>query len=183
MSGKSASRGPALIFRPEVRSERADYIFAAMLAGRSYQQIALKEGIGVRRVQQIVRETLAERQSSPAAAWRDLQIGRLQNALSVVESEIAKGKITAVPYLIRVMRELQPLVSGAFNSLPPYYVHEGSCEEFEAVQSRIAASRQAIEGDGLGPQSVVAKPNEPQVLDNTQNREIFSETGVMESKA
>ena len=43
---------------PSKKSERARHIYAAMMDGRSLREIAEAEGLGVRRIQQIVSEEL-----------------------------------------------------------------------------------------------------------------------------
>ena len=48
------------------KSERARHIFAAMMDGRSLREIAESEGLGVRRIQQIVAEELAPTAASEA---------------------------------------------------------------------------------------------------------------------
>lgn len=167
-----------------VRSERADHIFAALMDGRSYADIARAEGLGVRRVQQIIRDTLKARETAPAEAWRELRIGHLQNALGLVTSELAKGKIAAVPQLIRLLRELQPLFEHAIHRLPANYGAEYCLVEFEALQNRISASRQAAAGLPApvdGASADFAKPNAPQAVDIAQNGEIPRNSAAMES--
>lgn len=166
------------------RAERADHIFAAVLDGRSYAEIALSEGIGLRRVQQIVRETLGERDKVLAIAWRELQIARLQNALGVADAEVNKGKMSAVPAMLRLMRELRPLVERSFHDLPMFYAHDVNCEEFEASRNRLGASREIVKRTATGAaapqnaagegQASAAAPSDiasaAQALDIPQNR-------------
>jgi hypothetical protein len=85
------------------RHERAEQIFATVLDGRSYAEIAESEGLGVRRIQQIVRETLTERRGDPLAAYKHIQFARIEAALRLIEREIAAGKLSAVPHLIPML--------------------------------------------------------------------------------
>src|SRR5271155_5729893 len=98
MSGPNAS--PA---SPSKKSERARHIYAAMMDGRSLREIAESEGVGVRRIQQIVSEELTRRKANPASDYALLQIARLERALELLGAEIDAGKAAAVHAFLRVI--------------------------------------------------------------------------------
>ena len=67
-------------------AERAQRIFARLMAGDSIRAIATSESLSVRRVQQIVRERLDRRDANPADDFVLLQIARLERALDLTSS-------------------------------------------------------------------------------------------------
>jgi DNA-binding CsgD family transcriptional regulator len=67
------------------RTMRANRIFARMLEGRAYPEIAATEGITVRRVRMIVQEALDRRDIEPRKEYAFVQVARLDSALRLVE--------------------------------------------------------------------------------------------------
>ena len=104
MSGPNAS--PA---SPSKKSERARHIYAAMMDGRSLREIAEAEGLGVRRIQQIVSEELGRRRANPANDYAVLQIARLEQALELLGAKVEAGEAAAVPAFLRVIEQLSKL--------------------------------------------------------------------------
>ncbi len=88
------------------RQMRLERVFARMLEGQSYQAIAAAERLTVRRVRQIVQETLDRWDIDPIKEYRLLQIARLDGALQLAQGQIAQGKLAAVPHLIKLLEKL-----------------------------------------------------------------------------
>src|ERR1700689_5121241 len=94
---------------PSKKSERARHIFAAMMDGRSLREIAESEGLGIRRIEQIVSEELTRRKANPANDYAMLQIARLEQALELLGAQIGSGVAAAVPAFLRVIERLSKL--------------------------------------------------------------------------
>jgi hypothetical protein len=88
------------------RMVREDRIFALLLEGQSYLDIAVAERLSVRRVRMIVQEALNRWYIDPKKEYALVQIARLENGLRLVERKIADGKLSAVPSLIKLVEQL-----------------------------------------------------------------------------
>ena len=162
---------------PSKKSERARHIYAAMMDGRSLREIAEAEGLGIRRIQQIVAEELARRKGDPATDYALLQIARLEQAQELLGAKIDAGEAAAVPAFLRVIEQLSKLTerqlhlggSAAFRFADEANEME---ERFErlAVAREVLAERRARRRRAESEDS--AKPNAPQVIEITANREI-----------
>ena len=156
------------------KSERVRHIFAAMMDGRSTREIAESEGLGVRRIQQIVSEELARRRANPADDYAFLQIARLEQALELLGAQIDLGR-AAVPAFLRVIEQLSRLTDGKL-VLPAAYRPVDEAAEMEqrferlAVAREVIAERRARRSRAQGEDG--AKPNAAQSLANLANREI-----------
>jgi hypothetical protein len=146
-----------------------------MLDGRSLREIAESEGLGVRRIQQIVSEELARRRANPAKDYELLQIARLEQALELLGVQIDAGKAAAVPAFLRVIEQLSKLTERQLYLVSPFRLTDEAAEmgeRFErlAVAREVLAERRARRSrtDDEGS----AKPNTPQALDIITNREI-----------
>jgi hypothetical protein len=146
---------------PSKKSERARHIYAAMMDGRSLREIAEAEGLGIRRIQQIVAEELARRKGDPATDYALLQIARLEQAQELLGAKIDAGEAAAVPAFLRVIEQLFRLADEA----------DEMEERFErlAIAREVLAERRArrrrAESEGS------AQPNAPQVLEITADGE------------
>jgi hypothetical protein len=67
------------------RATRANRIFARMMVGQAYAEIAAAEGLSVRRVGMIVREALDRWDIEPHNEYRLVEIARLGSAMGMVE--------------------------------------------------------------------------------------------------
>lgn len=81
-------------------------IMEKLVAGLSVARIAQFEKLTVRRVRQIVAETLAKRETDPPAGYVQLQIARLNEAMMVAHSMTMNGDLGAMDRLIRLTSEL-----------------------------------------------------------------------------
>ena len=116
------------------RALRGKRIFARLLEGRAYAEIAAAEGITVRRVRMIVREALDRRDIGPREEYARVQVARLDSALRLVERKIADGKLSAVSPLIRLVDQLDRY-QGTRLSVPP----AGRIDRQRGVAGRTAA--------------------------------------------
>ena len=85
------------------RLMRSNRIFARMLQGHAYADIAAAERLTVRRVRGIVKEALDRREFERRGDYARQQIARLEGVLRVVERKVAEGERGAVPMLVRVV--------------------------------------------------------------------------------
>jgi len=158
------------------KSERARHIFAAMMDGRSLREIAESEGLGIRRIQQIVSEELTRRRANPANDYAMLQIARLEQALELLGAEIDAGIAAAVPAFLRVIEQLSKLTKGQLDvgsssfRLADEVVDMEERFERLAVAREVLAERRARRSRPEGEDS--AKPNAPQSLEINTNREM-----------
>src|SRR5271163_1835552 len=160
---------------PSKRPERARHIYAAMMDGRSLREIAEAEGLGVRRIQQIVAEELARRKGDPATDYALLQIARLEQAQELLGAKIDAGEAAAVPAFLRVIEQLSKLSERQLGGSPMLRLADEADEmeeRFErlAVAREVLAERRARRRRAESEDS--AKPNAPQVLEITPNGEI-----------
>ena len=158
------------------KSERARHIFAAMMDGRSLREIAESEGLGIRRIQQIVSEELTRRKANPANDYAILQIARLEQALELLGAEIDAGKAAAVPAFLRVIERLSKLTERQLDLASPMFRLADEVAEMEkrfelpAVAREVLAERRARRSRPQGEDS--ARPNAPQTLEIKANCEI-----------
>ena len=158
------------------KSQRARHIFAAMMDGRSLREIAESEGLGVRRIQQIVSEELTRRKANPANDYAILQIARLEQALELLGAEIDAGKAAAVPAFLRVIERLSKLTESQLDLASPMFRLADEVAEMEkrfellAVAREVLAERRARRSRPQGEDS--ARPNAPQTLEIKANCEI-----------
>ena len=159
---------------PSKKSERARHIYAAMMDGRSLREIAEAEGLGIRRIQQIVAEELARRKGDPATDYALLQIARLEQAQELLGAKIDAGEAAAVPAFLRVIEQLSKLSERQLGGSPMLRLADEADEmeeRFErlAVAREVLAERRARRRCAESKDS--AKPNAPQALEITANGE------------
>jgi hypothetical protein len=158
------------------KTERARHIFAGMMGGRSLREIAEAEGLGVRRIQQIVAEELARRDANPADDYALLQIARLEQALELLGAQIDAGKAAAVPAFLRVIEQLGRLTQGHLYLASSSFRVAEDAPAMEERLRRLAAAREVLAerraARALKDAEKSAKPNAPQALDITRNREM-----------
>jgi hypothetical protein len=161
---------------PSKKSERARHIYAAMMDGRSLREIAEAEGLGIRRIQQIVAEELARRKGDPATDYALLQIARLEQAQELLGAKIDAGEAAAVPAFLRVIEQLSKLTqrqlhlggSEAFRLADEVDEMEERFERLAIAREVLAerrARRRRAESEGR------AQPNAAQVLEITADGE------------
>src|SRR5271155_146639 len=157
---------------PSKKSERARHIYAAMMDGRSLREIAEAEGLGIRRIQQIVAEELARRKGDPATDYALLQIARLEQAQELLGAKIDAGEAAAVPAFLRVIEQLSKLSERQLGGSPMLRLADEMEERFErlAVAREVLAERRARRRRAESEDS--AKPNAPQSIEITTNGEI-----------
>ena len=79
---------------------RRQRIFARLREGLSYEEIAAEDGVGLRRIRQIVSEVLQKRAVDSGAEHAKLQLDRLAPAVQLGAEAIAAGDVSAIsPYL------------------------------------------------------------------------------------
>jgi hypothetical protein len=126
------------------REMRLERVFARMLEGQSYQAIAEAERLTVRRVRQIVQETLDRWDIDPIKEYRLLQIARLDGALQLAQGQIAQGKLAAVPHLIKLLERLDAYHGDELYA-PPIRTPEQHLGVMVRLKlERLAASRMVV---------------------------------------
>ena len=161
---------------PNKKSERARHIYAAMMDGRSLREIAEAEGLGVRRIQQIVSEELGRRRANPANDYAVLQIARLEQAQELLGAKIEAGEAAAVPAFLRVIEQLSKLTRGLLHVESPTFRLADEADEMEESFERLAVAREVLAERRARRRCAEsedsAKPNVLQSLENKGNREI-----------
>src|SRR5665213_2986903 len=74
-------------------ADRRLRIMEQLTAGASVAHIARNENCSVRRVRQLIAETLAKREIDPPAGFVQLQIARLSNAMMVAHTRMIEGDL------------------------------------------------------------------------------------------
>jgi hypothetical protein len=72
----------------------------------SAAELARREGVSVRRMQQVTRAIFARRRDAMPEDFVELQMTRLQEALLVSYSAMGGGNLKAVDRVVRIVREL-----------------------------------------------------------------------------
>jgi hypothetical protein len=169
-------------------AERAQRIFARLMAGDSIRAIAASESLSVRRVQQIVRERLDRRDSNPADDFVLLQIARLERALDLIGAQIDAGKPSAAHAFVRVIEQLNRLAPDRLRLKATLYRIGDEVDKMEDRLGRLDAAREALalrkaKTAANASRENPAKRNGPQPLDFAQNGEMTDSPPPMISEA
>jgi hypothetical protein len=81
-------------------------LFNLLKAGVPMNEIALQEGMSIRRARELVQEMLARREVDPPAGFVQLQIGRLSDAMMVAHAAMMQGNMHALDRVLRIVGEL-----------------------------------------------------------------------------
>ena len=110
---KKSRRREAALSPPAARvlprratAERRLRILERLTTGLTVAHIARVEGLSVQRIRCIISETLASRETDPAAGFVQLQIARLSEAMIVARTMMMEGDLQAMDRLIKLTREL-----------------------------------------------------------------------------
>jgi hypothetical protein len=90
----------------QARAERNVKLFNLLKSGVPIAEIALQEGLSVRRARELVREMLERREVDPPAGFAQLQIGRLSDAMMVAYAAMMEGNLQALDRVLRIVGEL-----------------------------------------------------------------------------
>ena len=88
------------------KAERNLRLFNLLKAGVPVAEIALQEGLSVRRARELVQEMLERREIDPPAGFVQLQIGRLGDAMMVAHTAMMEGDLKALDRVLRIVGEL-----------------------------------------------------------------------------
>jgi hypothetical protein len=100
---------PSPPHRPRPRratAERTLRILERLTAGASVAAVACAEGLTHRRVRQLVAAMLAERAVDPPRGFVPLQVGRLNDAMTVAHAKMMKGDLQALDRVVKIVGEL-----------------------------------------------------------------------------
>jgi hypothetical protein len=166
---------------------RRDRIFARLLEGQTYGQIAVSEAVTPRRIRQIVQDALAEDGVDPKTDFVFVQIARLEGALRLVEQKMAEGKLNAVDRLVKVLERLDRYHQQSVNPSSGRRRDEWLSAEMLAKLDRIAASRVAVAHRFVPPspfeENSFGMDNGEQDFDFADFAETSDEPEAPESKA
>jgi len=123
---------------------RRDRVFARMLEGQRYPEIAMAEAITLRQVREIIKEALNQENVDPKRDFALVQIARLEGALRLIEKKIAEGELAAVDRLVKVLAQLD-----RYHAQPMRFPWSGErgpglSEAMMTRADRAAASREAV---------------------------------------
>ncbi|WP_158817916.1 hypothetical protein [Methylocapsa sp. S129] len=166
---------------------RRDRIFARMLEGQSYQEIAAAEAITPRRVRQIIQAALQKDNVDPQTDFILVQIARLEAALRVIEQKVAEGKLSAVDRLVKVLEKLDRYHAQCEPPLSLARRDRWESAGMLAGVDRIAATREAVAGrlaaGRLGAENSIGKVDGGQTPEIARFAETSALPGALESKA
>ena len=90
----------------QAKAERNVKLFNLLKSGVPIAEIALQEGLSVRRARELVQEMLERREVDPPAGFAQLQIGRLSDAMMVAYAAMMEGNLHALDRVLRIVGEL-----------------------------------------------------------------------------
>ena len=90
----------------QAKAARNVKLFNLLKAGVPIAEIALQEGLSVRRAREVVQEILERREVDPPAGFVQLQVGRLGDAMMVAHAAMMEGNLQALDRVLRVVGEL-----------------------------------------------------------------------------
>ena len=90
----------------QAKAERNVRLFNLLKAGVPIAEIALQEGLSVRRARELVEGMLGRREVDPPAGFVQLQIGRLGDAMMVAHAAMMAGDMRALDRVLRIVGEL-----------------------------------------------------------------------------
>jgi hypothetical protein len=90
----------------QAKAERNVRQFNLLKSGVPIAEIALQEGLSVRRARELVQEMLERREVDPPAGFAQLQIGRLSDAMMVAYAAMMEGNMHALDRVLRIVGEL-----------------------------------------------------------------------------
>ena len=90
----------------ETKAVRDVRLFNLLKSGVPIAEIALQEGLSVRRAREVVQEILERREVDPPAGFAQLQIGRLSDAMMVAYTAMMEGDLHALDRVLRIVGEL-----------------------------------------------------------------------------
>jgi hypothetical protein len=130
-------------------AERRLRIIEHLTAGASVARIARIENCSVRRVRQLIAETLDKREIDPPAGFVQLQIARLSDAMMVAHTRMIEGDLQALDRVVRLVGELDRYhgfsrVMSAPALLPPA---TAPLRIAAAPRAPLAAEREPVEAE------------------------------------
>ena len=156
------------IRNPVASQARTRHVFARLMQGQSTAEIAAAEGLGVRRVQQIVSAELARRGANPAEDYLLMQVARLERAVELLGGQIEAGKASAAAAYLRAVEALSKLVARPLRLDDPLFREQGAVAKMTERLARLDAAREIVAERALAAQ---AKQNDSQALENTESGE------------
>ena len=82
-------------------------IFNMLAAGMPVSEIALREGISLRRMRATIQELLARREADPHDGFAQFQIARLNDAMMIAHTAMMEGNLQAVDRVVKLVHELE----------------------------------------------------------------------------
>ena len=98
------SRRQRLIAK-QAKAARNVKLFNLLKSGVPIGEIALQEGLSVRRAREVMQEMLERREVDPPAGFVQLQIGRLSDAMMVAHAAMMEGNMHALDRVLRIVGE------------------------------------------------------------------------------
>ena len=90
----------------QAKAERNVKLFNLLKAGVPIAEIALREGLSVRRAREAVQEMLERRELDPPSGFVQLQVGRLGDAMMVAHAAMMEGNMQALDRVLRIVGQL-----------------------------------------------------------------------------
>jgi hypothetical protein len=126
-------------------------IFARLQEGWSYEEIGRQEGVTSERIRQIVKQALEKREVEAGRDHALLQLARLGPALRLAAEEVAKGEVSAIAPLLRVLERLDKYHGAGAATGGSAYDNGGRerlLDKLNAMAQRALANREAGAASG-----------------------------------
>jgi len=134
------------------KAQRNLRVIDILASGVSVAALAQEEGLSVRRMREVIRQILAQREADPPAGFVQLQIARLTDAMLISHGAMMRGDMRAVDLVLKIVRELDryhgfgsptvqaPQSQPARLANPPAAPALGAPQRDEAAEIRIATN-------------------------------------------
>ena len=153
---------------PAASRERTRHIFARLMQGQSTAAIAAAEGVGLRRVQQIVAAELQRRDANPAEDYALMQVARLERALELLGRQIEAGRASAAPAFVRTIEALSKLTACPLRLTNAAFGQMGPVATMTERLARLDAAREIVAECALVAET---KQNDSQPIEKTDSGE------------
>src|SRR5271154_6690827 len=178
----AAAEGAPRIAPRRKTADRRLRIQERLTMGLTVAHVARVEQLTVRRVRQIIAETLASREIDPAAGFVQLQIARLSEAMIVARTMMMQGNLQGMDRLIKLTSELDRYHGFAPAQIP--WAREAAPPRLAAPEPRAISPSRGVSLAGIASrEGQTAKwsrpemaPQRPEKIESAPGDGMVSET-------
>ena len=107
MPAPSSSTSRARLAARRAKAAQDVKVMNLLTAGVSVAEIALREGVPLRRMRERIQAMVARRAMETPAGFVQLQVARLSDALMVAHAAMMEGNLQGLDRVLRIVRELE----------------------------------------------------------------------------